>query len=43
MLIYLFDGVYRHFQQYFSYFMAVSYIGGGNPSICRKSLKNLIT
>jgi hypothetical protein len=22
-------GVYRHFQQYFSYIMAVSFIGGG--------------
>jgi hypothetical protein len=25
----LFDGVERHFQQYFSYIVAVSYIGGG--------------
>jgi hypothetical protein len=23
-------GVYRHFQQYFSYIVAVSFIGGGN-------------
>ena len=36
-------GVYRHFQQYFSYIIAVSFIGGGNrsnrrkPPICRKS------
>ena len=25
-------GVYRHFQQYFSYIVAVSFIGGGNRS-----------
>jgi hypothetical protein len=25
-------GVYRHFQQYFSYIMAVRFIGGGNRS-----------
>jgi hypothetical protein len=25
-------GVYYHFQQYFSYIMAVSFIGGGNLS-----------
>jgi hypothetical protein len=25
----LFDGVYCHFQQYFSYIVAVSFIGGG--------------
>jgi len=25
----LFDGVKRHFQQYFSYIVAVSFIGGG--------------
>jgi len=24
----LFDGVYRHFQQYFSYIVVVSFIGG---------------
>jgi len=36
-------------QQYFSYIMAVSFIGGGNASarrksqICRKSLTNFIT
>jgi hypothetical protein len=33
-------------QQYFSYIMVVSFIGGGNqrkPSTCRKSLTNLIT
>ena len=45
----LIDGVYRHFQQYFSYIVAVSCIGGGNrrtqrkPPICRKSLTNFIT
>ena len=37
-------GVQRHFQQYFSYIVVVSFIGGGNGSIrrepltCRKSL-----
>jgi len=43
------NGVWRHFQQYFSYIMAVSFIGGGNlctlrkPPTCRKSLTNFIT
>ena len=39
-------GVYRHFQQYFSYIVVVSLIGGGNwrnPQICGESLTNLIT
>jgi hypothetical protein len=39
-------GVWRHFQQYFSYIMAASFIGGGNqrkPLTCRKSLTNIIT
>jgi len=42
-------GVWRHFQQYYSYIVTVSFIGGGNrstrrkPSICRKSLTNFIT
>jgi len=42
-------GVYPHFQQYFSYIMAFSFIGGGNRSIqrkpltCRKSLTNFTT
>jgi len=37
----------RHFQQYFSYIVAINFIGGGNrsirrkPSTCRKSLTNL--
>jgi hypothetical protein len=45
----LLDGVYRHFQQYFSYIVAVSFIGGGNlstqrkPPTCRKSLTNFTT
>jgi hypothetical protein len=33
-----------YFQQYFSYIVTVSFIGGGNriiPPICRKSLKTL--
>jgi len=41
-------GVYRHFQQYVSYIVAVSFIGGGNrrirrkPQICHKSLYYLM-
>ena len=41
-------GVWHHFQQYFSYIMAVSFIGGGRrstrrkPQTCRKSLTNFI-
>ena len=44
-----FYGAERHFQQYFSYIVAVSFIGGGNwstqrkPPTCRKSLTNFIT
>ena len=34
----LFDGVWRHFQQYFSYNVEVSFIGGGNRSTRRKPL-----
>ena len=40
-------GVYRHFQQYSSYILAVNFICGGNwstqrkPTTCRKSLTNL--
>ena len=29
--------VYRHFQQYFSYIVAVSFIGGGNRSTQKKT------
>ena len=42
----LFDGVLNHFQQYFSYIVAVNFIGGGNrrtrrkPPTCRESLTN---
>ena len=42
-------GVQRHFQQYSSYIVAVSSIGGGNRSIrrkqqtCHKTLTNFIT
>jgi hypothetical protein len=49
LFVCFFDDVYRHFQQYFSYIVAVSFIGGGNrrtrrkPPTCRKSLKNFIT
>jgi len=31
-------GVIRHFQQYFSYIVAVRFIGGGNQSTQRKPL-----
>jgi hypothetical protein len=33
-----FYGAQRHFQQYFSYIVAVSFIGGGNWSTRRKPL-----
>ena len=39
-------GVSCHFQQYFCYFVAISFIGGGNqrkPLTCRKTLTNFIT
>jgi hypothetical protein len=42
-------GVYRHFHEYFSYVVAVSFICGGNqstrrkPQTCLKSLVNFIT
>jgi hypothetical protein len=42
-------GVSRHFQQYSSYIIAVSFIDGGNqstqrkPLTCRKSLTNFMT
>ena len=48
----LFDGVKRHFQPYFIYIVAVSFIGGEKsklagprkkPLTCRKSLTNFIT
>ena len=45
----LFDGFKCHFQQYFSYIVAVSVNGGENwstqrkPPTCRKSLTNFIT
>jgi len=41
-------GVLHHFQQYFSYIVTVSFIGGGNrttrrkPPTCRKPLTNFI-
>jgi hypothetical protein len=47
-VICLFDGVYRYFQQYISYIVAVSFTGGGNrrtqrkPLTCCKSLTNFI-
>jgi len=31
--------VYRHFQQYFSYTVAVGFIGGGKQDTGKKSLK----
>jgi hypothetical protein len=44
-----FYGVERHFEQFFSYIVEVSFIAGGNqktqrkPPTCRKSLTNFIT
>ena len=49
MFVCLFDGVLRHFQQYFSYIVAARFIGGGNrgmrrkPPTWRKSLTIFIT
>ena len=46
MALVLAKAVKRHFQQYFNYIVAVSFIGGGNrskPTICRKSMTNFIT
>jgi hypothetical protein len=46
-LMFVFGLVYRHFQQYFGFFSAVSFIDGGNrstrrkPPTYRKSLTNL--
>jgi hypothetical protein len=37
-LIWLVYGVLCHFQQYFSYIVAVSFIGGGNQCMWRKPL-----
>jgi hypothetical protein len=31
-------GVERHFQKYFSYIVAISFIGGGNQTTGRKQL-----
>ena len=39
----LFDGVQRHFQQYSSYIVVVSFISGGNRSTQKKPLTNFIT
>jgi hypothetical protein len=44
-----FYGALRHFQQYFSYILAASFIVGGNqstqrkPPTCRKSLTNFVS
>ena len=49
MFVCLFDVAQRLFQQYFSYIVAVRFVGGGNrstwrkPPTCRKSLTNFIT
>ena len=37
LFVCLFDGVYHHFQQYFSYIVEVSFIGGWNRRTLRKS------
>jgi hypothetical protein len=38
IIVCLFVGVEHHFRQYFSYIVAVSFIGGGNWSTLRKNL-----
>jgi hypothetical protein len=38
-----FYGVQRHFQQYFSYIVVVSFIGGGNRSTRRKLVLSQVT
>jgi len=48
LFVCLFDGVQHHFQQYFSYIVALSVIGGGNrrtrrkPPTCRKLRPTLL-
>ena len=37
MVGWLVYGVHRHFQHYFSYIVAISFIGGGNRSTRRKT------
>jgi len=39
-MVWLIYGVSRHFQQYFSYIVAVSFIGGGNRCTQRKPPTN---
>jgi len=39
----VFYGVQPHFQQYFSYIVVVSFIGGGNRSTRRKPPKDILT
>ena len=49
LFVCMFDGVQRHFQQYFSYIVAVSFIDGRKrrtrrkPPTCRKSLTHFVT
>jgi hypothetical protein len=38
----LFNGVYRHVQQYFSYIVAVSFIVGGNAELIPVRFRALI-
>ena len=35
-------GIYRYFQQYFNYIVAVSFISEGNRNICRKPPTNFV-
>jgi len=48
VFVWLCDGVKRHFQQYFTYIVTVSFIGGGNwrtrrkSPTCYKSMTNFI-
>ena len=43
LFVCLLDGASSHFQQYFSYMVAVSFSDGGKRSACRRSLTNVIT
>ena len=49
LIVCLCYGLQRHFQQYFSYIVTVSFIGGGNrrtrrkPPTSRKSLTDFVT
>jgi hypothetical protein len=43
VIVCLFDGLYRHFEQYFNYIMATPEDPKKKPQTCHKSLTNFIT